>query len=308
MIYLLHGDNYYLSSNALKEFTKGNYIIIDGESIRSVDEILNSADTFSLFSTKTTTIIKRLFKTKQKTLHKDLLSWLKKRTFESDIIFWEDRKLATTKKAKDTLLDFIATNGKIIEYKPHNIFEIKKWVNNLFSKEKINCSQALLEKIIIKIGLDQFILEGEINKLINYLLAQKKLKVEESDLCILTLYEPDHKIWDLTDAIGKKEKVKAIEISGQLLSNPVDFPMVIGATIKQLVQMLMIKRFPNESLRLKKTLSILPFLYYKTASLASNYSANQLQMLINKFIQLDYSVKNGLIDVRLGFTLLIATL
>lgn len=319
MIELYFGNNNYESLKALDKYTAKSYIIIDGETLDSVDTILNSLDNFSLFNESQTIIVKRFWKNSKKvTLHKNLLNWLYKQDISKiNLIFWEDseiankkRKAATkAKKAKTTSLSkFIEENGKINKFDELSWDSLLKWTKSLTEELKIKASNEILKSILERLGNNQFIIESEFKKVSIYLKSIVKNELTHDELGQFTFYEPDHTVWDLTSAIGQKNKIKAIELSDQLLKNPYDFPIVFGATLKNLTQLFFIKKFPYESSKLAKNLSIGPYNSYAIKKIAEKFTESYLLTSINKLINLDYFVKNGLIDVRLGFTLFITLL
>lgn len=314
MLTLLHGENQYESLKALNDLLDQDSNIIDGEEINDIEEIRDISDSLSLFSTSKTTAIKRFFKNPKKTLlQKDLLKWLQKEKEIPDLVFWEDSRIEKRKSSKpvknpSTLISFIESNGKIMEFIPKNEYGLKTLINEKFRSFNISADTSIITRIISKLGTDEFMINSELEKLILYVRSRGREKIELEDIDIITLYEPDHKIWDLSDALGRKDKRTAIKLMHELVKTPADFPMVIGASIKQFLEMLVIRKYPGDRSRVIKATSMLPFLYQKNASAAMNFSLSQLQALYNKLIRLDYSVKSGRIDFKLGFTLLIITL
>ncbi len=317
MIELYFGKNNYESLKALEKFKVNPIIIIDGETVDSIDTILNSLDNFSLFSANQTIIVKRFWKNSKKvTLHKNLLSWLYKQDVSKlNLIFWEDeeisnkqRKAVTKSKKTTSLLKFIEETGKIYKFDELTSESLLKWAKSLAESLKVKLSTELLKLVLERLGSNQLIIESEFKKIAIYLKSKGLEELNKSDLSLFTFYEPDHTVWDLTKAIGQKDKIKAIELSDQLLNNPYDFPIVFGATLKNLTQLFFIKKFPYETSKLAKNLSIGPYNSYAIKKVAEKFTESYLLTSINKLINLDYFVKNGLIDVKLGFTLFITLL
>ena len=319
MIELYFGNNNYESLKALDVFEANPFVMIDGESIDSIDPILNSLDNFSLFNQSQNIIVKRFWKNSKKvSLHKNLLNWLYKQDISRfSLIFWEDSEIsnkkrkspAKAKKAKTTsLTKYIEENGKIYKFDELSGESLLKWTNDLATKLDIKATNDILKLILERLGNNQLIIESEFSKISTYLKAKNQKELTRDDLNLFTFYEPDHTVWDLTSAIGQKNKIKAIELSDQLLKNPYDFPIVFGATLKNLTQLFFIKKFPYETSKLAKNLSIGPYNSYAIKKIAEKFTESYLLTSINKLINLDYFVKNGLIDVRLGFTLFITLL
>ncbi|HOY46437.1 MAG TPA: hypothetical protein PKU95_02295 [Candidatus Dojkabacteria bacterium] len=314
MIQLIHGNNLYESNQALQKLLKGSYRIIDGSALKDIDEIMDSSDTISLFNSQSLTIVKRIYDNpKRIVLLKKLLTWLKSQKQTPDIIFFEDHLIDTDRygranKKPGALQAFILEKGKVQVFNPKTEIQLRNWITERLSSQGLTIDKRLIDLILVRIGNDQMLLNMELEKLGLYTKALGRTNVIESDLEILTLIEPDHVIWDLTNAIVARNKVKALELNEIMMQEQTDALMIISATVKQLTQMLMVKLFPYQKEELKKALGIQDFMISRLNSAANAFPEQHLRMLINKFIQLDGSVKQGLIDVKLGFTLLIISL
>jgi DNA polymerase III delta subunit len=314
MIHLIHGNNLYESNMALQKLLKGSFKVIDGSKLKDIDEIIDSSDTISLFNSQSITVIKRIYDNpKRITLLKKLLTWLKSLKQLPDLIFFEDHLIDTDRygranKKPGAFQAFIMEKGKVQVFNPKSELQLRNWINQKLNSEGLEIAKRLIDLILIRIGNDQMLLASELDKLSLYTKSNNRKEVLEPDLQILTLIEPDHVIWDLTNAIAARNKIKALELNEIMMQEQADALMIISATIKQLTQMLMVKLFPYKREDLKKTLGIQEFMISRLSNAAAAFPETHLRMLINKFIQLDGSVKQGLIDVKLGFTLLIISL
>lgn len=314
MIQLIHGNNLYESNMALQKLLKGSYRIIDGSGLKDIDEIIDSSDTISLFNSQSLTVIKRIYDNpKRIVILKKLLTWLKGLKQLPDLIFFEDHLIDTDRygranKKLGALQSFIMENGKVQIFDPKNELQLRNWIAERLKSQGLTIEKGLIDLIIIRIGNDQMLLAMELDKLALYTKSFGRKEVNESDLQILTLIEPDHVIWDLTNAIAARNKVRALELNEIMMQEQTDALMIISATVKQLTQILMVKLFPYQREELKRALGIQDFMINRLNSAAAAFPEQHLRMLINKFIQLDGSVKQGLIDVKLGFTLLIISL
>jgi len=328
MLRLIHGNNYYISHKHLLEIKKSSketeYAIIDGDSIQDSAEIFVKDQSYGMFKTSTVTIVKRFFKNPKKiSLEKKIIEELSKADLSTiELIFWEDQDLfekkkkskakATNKKPRATskLDTYLKNNAQIELNEEYSQREIEEWIRGLFIKESIKISTNTLEKFIQRVGYNLAILDSEVEKLILLLKAESRNEITPNDIeTITSLYQQDYKIWDLTDAFFDKNKKKALEVLDNLLVTPArDFPMIIGSLLKQIKTIYLVKKYLNDPRRLMSKLRMPPFLYYKAESLAKKIDINTLKLMYKKFIDLDYSIKQGKIDVKLGLDLLIITL
>lgn len=328
MLKLIHGSNYYISHKHLIELKKGSketeYAIIEGDSIQDSAEIFVKDQSFGMFKTSTVTIVKRFFKNPKKiSLEKKIIEELSKADLKNlELIFWEDQDLfenkrkakpkITAKKPRATskLDTYLKNNAEIELNEEFSQRKIEEWIREQFNKDKIKISSPDLQKFIQRVGNNLAIIDSEIEKLILLLKSENRTEIKLSDIEeVTTLYQQDYKIWDLTDAFFNKDKKKALEVLDNLLVNPArDFPMIIGSLLKQIKTIYLVKKYINDPRRLMSKLRMPPFLYYKAESVAKRTELNTLKLMNKKIIDLDYSIKQGKIDVKLGLDLLIITL
>ena len=329
MLKLIHGDNYYISHKKLSELKKLSkeveYNVIDGDTINDTAEIFISEQSYGMFKTSTVTIVKRFFKNPKKiSLEKKIIEKLSKSDLSSiELVFWEDSniygkkkkskaKTTTSKKPRATskLDTYLKNNAKIEEYINLSEVQLKEWIKSELSKYGISASSEAINSIIQRVGVDQSILDEELNKLSLFLNSESRKELKKEDVkFITTYYQKEFQIWDLTDAFFNKDQKKAMEILDAILINPArDFPMIIGAVLKQIKTIYLVGKFKNDSMTGMSKLRLPPFMYYKAESLSRKISKEMLKLMYRKFIDLDYSIKQGKIDVKLGLDLLIMTL
>ncbi len=329
MIRLLYGNNTFASLKRLQELIllqSHSVVSIDGEFITSIDEIFSHTDSISMFAEKKLILVKRLQNNRRKiSLERLIVERLEKQIeqFEYDIIFWEDstiRKTASRKtlktvaknaKKKDSgqsLLDFIKTHGEAENFTQLQEFQIITWLQQKLATAGITNAVQFTTQIIAKCGLNQAILDTEVDKLLIKLHVENRHELQASDLEILTRYDAVSMVWELTDAIGSKNKALALSIIDKLLVKSTDTQFVFAVILKQLKSLYLIKAFPSQSQRIKKLLGMKDYTYNKTLRFASRFSIEHIKKLFSKLVDLDFAIKQGKIDSKLGLDLLITTL
>lgn len=330
MLLLLHGDNSFESYAELNRLTKVDDVdvtIINGESINNANEIFASAQALSLFSKNSLTIVKRFWQNpKKKSLQEIIIKKLEASgSANLDLIFWDETNVTSVKnkfvKGKKKIAEadpkktqtanlakYISENGEIKEFRPLQPQYLRSWLTTELSNKGLQIPANLTEQIILKIGENQFILSSEIEKLALYLRSQKRQQLLREDLEILTVYHQESKIWDMTDAIFRRNRPLALKILNSMLNGPEDFPMLVSATLKQIKLIYLAKLFPSDSKKLMSKFGVKPYTYSKISQFANSFSLEKLRMLFSKLVNLDFTVKQGKIDVKLGFNLLLITL
>jgi len=329
MLKLIHGENYYqdvLDLNQIRLGKEGKEVsIVDGDQVQDVGEIFINNESYGLFNSSNITIVKRFFKNPKKiSLEKKIIEKLEKSDIKSlDLVFWEDTNIfasskkkakskATAKKPRATskLNTYLKNNAEVKQNDNPSTSQISEWARQKLEKENVKISSVLIQDLIARVGQNQSILSGEIDKLILWARANGSERIDKNVLeNILIFYDQEYQIWDLTDAFFFRNKEKALKILDKILINPQsDFPIVIGAILRQVKIIYFVKKFSNDPHLVMSKLRLIPFIYSKANKIAQNFSLVQLKVMFQKFIDLDYSIKLGKIDVKLGLDLLIVTL
>lgn len=331
MLLFIHGDNQYASLNRLKqvrESYKGSSIVIDGDTIDDPVRIFSSTDSISMFTPKLLTVVKRFQNNPKKiSLGTRIVERLQGKGFaDIDLIFWEDhnteankysykpKKPVTAKKKQVTtakplsLSKYLLENAKVETFAPLNTPQLQQWLQTGLSNLGIANGSLFVNRILARCGSDQLILESELQKLGLYLKARGQTKLELLDLDILTPYEQEVKIWDLTDAVCSRNKTRTLELLDSLITGPESYPLIFSAILKQLKQIYLAQKFARDRERFMKVLALKPYTYSKLVSFARGFTATQIKTLYSKLVNLDFAVKQSKINVELGLDLLIATL
>lgn len=328
MLTLIYGNNTYASIERLNEIIskhQGTVTTVDGEGITDVAEIFSHTDTFSMFTTRDLVIVKRFQNNRRKiTLERKIVAKLQLIGVKDDfdLIFWEDhalgaatrksvKKKLTKKQAKTTnisLVKFIKDNGIVENYTELKDLELLQWLNNKLTKAGITNASQYTRTIISKCGTNQAIVSSEADKLIISLKAEKRKMINNNDLELITRYEHTSMIWDLTDAISTRNKSLALSLIDKMLQKESDAPLIFAATLKQFKLLYLAKKYAKDTARVKKTLRVSDYPFTKALRYAQLFNIAQLEMLITKLVNLDFTIKQGKINSKLGLDLLIATL
>jgi len=305
MLVLFHGDNSFDSWNSLLELAaKDQYVIVRGEEITSVNDILKNSDSFSFFSevSSSAIIIKRLSLMKSlpvfKALEEKIAAGLK-----TKIYIWEDHTL----EKFDKLIRVATQYGSVKLFKAIGEVEMKKFILAELAIDKIKIADGVMNELIMKLPFEKFAIKNELAKVIELVRAQKKTEITSKDLEIININEIESKVWDLTEAIAKKDKRKALALLNKIFKRNEDFPLIIAAIANQFEMLYLMKlNIPNSELISKFKYKSYPL--QKSSYFLKNFEIAQLKILFSKLTNLDYNIKQGKIDARLGLNLLISTL
>lgn len=335
MLKLLHGNNQFASLAKLQEIIKefdGNVAYIAGDDLSDVASIFASTDSVSMFSGKQLTVVKRFHNNRKKiSLEKQLVEKLQQRIQSSDslpdLVFWEDHGLGATNRAKKpsakakpvvkkttkpaedlTLIKLFKEHGSVDSFALVQEKDLDKWLQNRLTQAGIKNATQFIIPILNRCGINQFILDSEVEKLSIKLKAEKRNTLSTADLDLVTLYEPDVMVWELTDAICSRNKIKALTLIDKMLQEPKDTLIVFSAVLKQFKLLYVTKKYPQDADKVKKIFAIKDYPFSKLVRYSYSFTEKQLQTLFSKLVNLDFSIKQGKIDSKLGLDMLIATL
>lgn len=305
MKYILYGLDQTLITNEIKELKK-IYQIEDIDTshydldLNNLKEILDDAKTTSMFSVNKMIIVtnSKIFTTVKNEIEHDLNELL----------------LYLENNCENTILVFTVNCEKLDERK-----KITKLINNKIELNKFNLDQIIKEKtkeykfdiealdlFKDKSGNDTGNILNELDKLMIYRYDTKHILLEDVDL--LTTNNKEIDIFKLIDLIVLKKVVPAIEMYRLLIQNQ-ESPIKILITLaNQFRLMYQVKEYLIMGLsetEIASKLKIHPYRVKLAKEKSSKYTKEILLNLLSKLAQLDYNIKSGLIDEKIGFELFI---
>lgn len=308
MILLLYGADLYRSKEKLEEIIENykkarksllNLKFFEDKEL-SFEEFCNNFFSFSMFSEKKLFIIKKPFLNQE---FKDKFLKEIKRFINSEniIIFYETTEILAT----DKFLELLKKNGKVQEFKPLKGIFLKNWIKKEVEKHKSKIDLKAIDKLISFVGNDTWRIANEIKKLISF---KKNQRVEVEDIEKIVKEEIDINIFEMIDAIGLKDKKKALKLLHQqiekgenslYLLSMINFQFRNLLTIKELVE----KNMPYFFI-LKKT-QLNPFVFKKAYEQSQRFTLLELKRIYRKIFQVDFDIKTGKIEQEIALDLLI---
>jgi DNA polymerase-3 subunit delta len=309
MYLLIHGKNTFLShreaKNRFKDL-KESYpsyecLVIESERLEPSD-IIQNIETTDMFSEGKNILIKRLYNNKEK---KEITEYLIE-TIDSlgdsmNIILWEESKIPGNTR----YLKYFKKQKSVLEIQDLNRRTFKSWAEKEIKREGLKAPN----KIIYKISETS---NYEPERFLNTLEKIKLSKAEEitqeviEDYSVNTLKDS---IWDLIDALNDKNRKQPIDILENLLDQREDPIFILSMIVRNTRSLLLCKSLLEKGKKNKEIASVIgipPFTVPSIAKKARNTDYGKLKRLYHRLTNLDYQVKTGQIEPKLGITLLIA--
>ncbi len=315
MIYFIFGSDTYRSKEKLNELIKKHSVgfelyKIDGERIKA-DEFKNKINSLSIFTKKRLIIIENLSVNKEQ---KEITDWLKNKfkdqigsgqtadadTIDDVLIFYEEKinKVAL-------LYKFLQKNTECFEFGELKLYELKKWAQNYIKKNKGKIDAMALEELLMGSNNNLWFLSRELDKLLAY---NKHITLENVQL--LTPANFDDNIFNLTDAIGRGNKIIALELINKQLDSGAAPIYLLSMIIRQFRILLQVKeetekqKFLNYSF-IAKELGLHPFVVQKSINQTKKYSFEELEKIYQHLQELDLKLKSSKLSPESLFALMI---
>lgn len=310
MNYLLYGTERFLIDNEIKNIINKNSI--EDISIsrynleeNTIKEILEDANTVSLFSSNKLIIVDNAFifsRTTKKIDDIELLEEYLNHKSDIIIIFIDNNdKIDSVKKIVKRIKD----NGVIKEFNP--LKNISNYVKDMFEDYKINNNSITL--LIDRVGNDLEILYQEIEKLKIYKIDERIITDEDIiDLCAENI---NVDIFKFIDDIINKNKKDAIRTYKELLKlneEPIKIVALLASKFRLMYQASTFAKMGLTEEQISDILCIHKFPVHLAILSGYKYNPDILLKYLNELADLDIGMKTGDKDKELALELFILSL
>lgn len=338
MLYLFYGDDQFSLSEEIAQLkTKNipaetidfNYVKLDAERGNfSLEAVLQNADAFPFLSDKRMVVVVGLSgklgksadampargrgkaaksETKALSPRERLLDFLT-HVPDSVILVLMENKIGKN----EVLFKTVSTHGQVKEFQPPTGLHLEKWVTDRARKLKIKLENNVAEHLARYIGPDLYRLDNELQKLAAY--AGENEVVTVAMVEQMTAEAHTTSIFDLTDALGRRNFNRAVQLLNQLRDetnlNRQGFTRQLFATMnKQIYDLCRIRELVGQRKsqgEIASTLGIHPFVVQKNMEMVRNFESNRLDYLYHRLTELDYADKTGRGDLTIQLDLLVA--
>lgn len=312
-LYLLYGEETYLLESTLKKIKKAfgekidgiNYIKIDETNINSlISNIETPAFGYpkKLIIVKDSGILKKDGKKKnaikEALIEKisDYISDNINEIKESSIIVFVEQEAD-----KNKLYKTIEKLGEVHNFEQEKLPQLIKWVKTITTAYKVKMEDSTAKYFIECCGTNMQELINEIRKLIEYVGENGIITPKEIDL--LSIKQLDVVIFDLTDALGKKDTKKALEVLKNLIYSKEPIQKILITLYNHFKKLYIVKLSQKYNMNLAEALNLKAnqmFLTSKYKTQSEYFKEQELRKILEELTNLDYNYKIGLIDLEVG--------
>ena len=303
MIYLLYGNKDYRINDEIKKITKNiNKINITKYDLNvdDIKDIINDAETYSLFEEKKIIIIENanMFTGSTSKDSEIIEKYLENENpLTTLILIVRAEKIDSRKK----ITKLLQKKGKILEF--NEDINIDNLINKEFTDYKIDYQTLKLFKN--RVGTNPLIIENEINKIKLY---KDNNEITKEDILNVTTKTIEIDIFKLIDYIIKGNKERAIEIYNEMLKvneEPLKIVIMLANQFRIMYQSkeLMFKGYTEKDIA--SLLKIHPYRVKLAIQNSRNYSSKTILKYINDLADIDIGIKTGKLNKDLALELFI---
>lgn len=300
MIFFFYGEDSFRAKNkidAIKEKFK-SAVDSDGHSLENIDgetatltDFFKAVESGGFFTSKKLIVIKNIFDNKNiKMLEEALIEYLAKQkdTIEENyLIFWQVGKANPKSKLYKTLKKF----KYVEEFEKLSAEKINTWVKKEAEKNHKQISNQAVLTLLSYVGDDLWQLAQEINKLVNF---SQNIEISPEDIKAIVHAKTDDNIFNLIDAIGKKNKPLALELLEKQLDSGVNSLYILSMLVRQFRILIKVKLFSQKidnSFAVAQALKLHPFVAKKSLEQSRLYSLEELKKIYQLLLNLDAKLK-----------------
>lgn len=307
MKYLFHGNDQFVSFLSLEE--KINELIsqypnhiVERINCERIDPnlLVEKINTQNLFSKGQIIVLKRIYLNKEKDKILEELLFKDNSSSENIILFWEDQNIpSNTKYSKH----FNEKNNILLNHMNKRSF--LNWAKEICNKKNIRISSDGINILAERSNYDteKFFKEIEKIELLELEIIDSKILIEN----ITDTFE--YTIWNLIDSMNTLNKQNTIKILESLFKSNTDPIYILTMLMRNYRQIILVKLLLTNNLDNKEIcskLKIPPFTLPSLKKTASDIDIKKLSLIYEKINNLDYEIKIGNIEPKLGITLLLS--
>lgn len=305
-VYLLYGPESYLREQAvqrLKEYVlppggeQLNFDVLDG-SILSGQEIVTAATYASFLPGRRLLLVRS-----PQILHaaagkndretKYVLDYLAAPCQNTCLVFETDQNVDRRKK----IYKEMARVGRAIEFTRLKPADLTKWLAKRAKEEGCAISREAAGELLARCGRDMYTLYHEMQKLGCYTGHGRTITLETVRQLVAARVEDN--IFEVVDAIGEKNCVRALTGIRNLLLQKQQPQQIIGMVARQFRLILQVQGLSGSGHSREQIIAALklhPFVYTKIYAQRRNFKTGQLVKALQNLTELDHNIKTGRAD------------
>ncbi|MGZ3677632.1 MAG: DNA polymerase III subunit delta [Ktedonobacterales bacterium] len=197
-------------------------------------------------------------------------------------------------------------NGKVQAFSPPRGPQLENWLTRRASAQGVKLTPEAARLLAAEVGENLRLLASEIDKLSTYAGRGGQIRVE--DVRLLTPASRQTRIFDLTDALARRERSRALALLHELLAAGESPLGIVALTAYQTRTLLQVKSLAERGMRalqIAQTAGMAPFVVEKSLGLARQLSFAQLEAAHRALLDVDTALKRSRMTPEMALDLLV---
>lgn len=309
-IYLIVGSDAYLVNEAklniikerqIEQFNISSYNFTDSEPL----EILNEMTTVSLLGEERMVVISQpeFLKCgyKNTAILDKFINYFSNPSQETIVVIIVENELDYKLKINALLKE----KAKIIRINSFDGENLKSWINTEVEKDGYKIDFNAVEELILRTDGDIMLIKNELEKLKLY---HEDKNISYSSVKLMVSRNLEDNIFDLLNAFVANDKKLLFQIYEDFITLNEDEMRIISAISNKIEEILYTKTLINERKskdEIADYFKVKPGRAYYMMQAAKKISDNSLMNIMQRISELDFNIKSGKIDKKLGLQLFI---
>lgn len=328
MFYLLHGEDEYSRSLELAKMKAKlgdptvvdlNTTVLDGRKT-TFEELTHVCDTVPFLSDKRLVIVNDLAarferqraatregSEQDSALLQRLREYLSGLPDSARLVFLEGKKISKANPIYK--LARTSEHGYEREFKPLRGAALDRWIADRAQEKGGQIEPAAVSLLAAFVGNDLRLLENEIEKLLTY--VGESSPIREQDVRLLVSYVQEADIFQMVDALGRRDGRQAMTLLHRLLEGGQPPLYLLHMIVRQFRMLLQVKELRGKGTSpadIRALLGLHPFVVEKMVRQSPNFSVAQLEDIYHRLLEIDVAVKTGETEPRLALGMFVAEL
>jgi DNA polymerase III subunit delta len=308
-VYFLCGEDNFLIDKALAEITKAVepflFSDFDKETIwgaedKNLSDVISIVTAFPFGSEKKLVIVKDFEKFRDK---KGLSGYLDSPVdFTVLVLIYNGPVSSGSSEPFKTLVK----NGFIFEAKELKGKNLVNWIIEYVSENGKSISPENTRMLMEIVGENRDLMEAQLEKIFTFMADRRE--ISHNDISFLAANMKEYTIFDLLNAMGKKEKASAFKYALNLIDKGKEPVFIIFMLTKYFSTLSRINELRNQNLSpavISKKLNIFEWTYKDYVAARGLYTENQLKRAAEALLKADVSVKTSSLDEKTIISLLL---
>lgn len=307
-LYIYQGIDAFLVESAVENLVKSldvdpfNILTYDLEE-HTIDQLLQEITTISFFSDRKIIKVKTpwfFYESSNEEGINDLIKYFKNPNEDTFVIFYLTKALDTSIQISKEAKKYC----RIEQIKDMDKKDYEPFVKKVLNTHGFMIDDLAVKELIERTNYDIVLLNNEMDKLKLYKDEEKNITL--NDIKALVPRNLEENIFELTNALLAKNKKRIMEVYSDLLEkneDPIRIISQVSQKVKETIhtKMLIDKGFNQD--KIAEYFNVKPGRAYYMVKNASSLKGKDLERYFLRLTDLDYQIKSGQIDKKIGLEL-----